>query len=106
MARQSPTWVTACSSTALGSATSLAINLGTGTGTTVRELVAAFNDVVESPVTVIEAPRRPGDPAGAYTRSDRARRLLGWETRHSLAEGIRDSLRWAEVRDSILGEAG
>jgi UDP-glucose 4-epimerase len=90
----------------LGAATSLAINLGTGTGTTVRELVTAFNHVVESPVTVVEAPRRPGDPAGAYTRTDRARRLLGWEARHSLAEGIRDSLRWAEVRDTFLGEAG
>jgi UDP-glucose 4-epimerase len=90
----------------LGAATSLAINLGTGTGTTVRELVAAFNQVVESPVTVVESPRRPGDPAGAYTATDRARSLLGWESRHSLAEGIRDSLRWAEVRDSILGEAG
>jgi UDP-glucose 4-epimerase len=92
--------------TALGSATSLAINLGTGTGTTVRELVAAFNQVVDSPVRVVEAPRRPGDPAGAYTSTDRARRLLGWQTRHSLAEGIRDSLRWAEVRDTFLGQAG
>jgi UDP-glucose 4-epimerase len=90
----------------LGAATSLAINLGTGTGTTVRELVAAFNQVVGSPVAVVESPRRPGDPAGAYTTTDRARSLLGWETRHSLAEGIRDSLRWAEVRDSTLGEAG
>jgi UDP-glucose 4-epimerase len=87
---------------ALAGATSLAINLGTGTGTTVRELVAAFNSVVESPVAVVEAPRRPGDPAGAFTRSDRARQLLGWEAAHSLADGIRDSLRWAGVRDSVL----
>jgi UDP-glucose 4-epimerase len=87
---------------ALSGATSLAINLGTGTGTTVRELVAAFNSVVESPVAVVEAPRRPGDPAGAFTRSERARQLLGWEPAHSLADGIRDSLRWSGVRDSIL----
>jgi UDP-glucose 4-epimerase len=87
---------------ALSGATSLAINLGTGTGTTVRELVAAFNSVVESPVAVVEAPRRPGDPAGAFTRSERARQLLGWEPAHSLADGIRDSLRWSAVRDSIL----
>jgi UDP-glucose 4-epimerase len=86
----------------LGDATSLAINLGTGTGTTVRELVAAFNSVVSPPVAVVEAPPRPGDVAGAYTRSDRARTLLGWEPVHSLADGIRDSLRWAEVRDSAL----
>jgi UDP-glucose 4-epimerase len=81
------------------------MNIGTGTGTTVRELVAAFNSVVDSPVAVVEAPRRPGDPAGAFTRSDRARQLLGWEPRYSLAEGIRDSLRWAAVRESILHES-
>jgi UDP-glucose 4-epimerase len=91
---------------ALAGATSVAINLGTGTGTTVRELVAAFNSVVETPVTVVEAPRRPGDPAGAFTRSERARRLLGWQPAHSLADGIRDSLRWAAVRDSVLSGGG
>ena len=86
----------------LGEATSAAINLGTGTGTTVRELVAAFNSVVAPPVTAVEAPRRPGDPAGAFTRSERARQLLGWEAAHSVADGIRDSLRWTAVRDSVL----
>jgi UDP-glucose 4-epimerase len=91
---------------ALDGAPALAINLGTGSGTTVRELVAAFNGVVSPPVDVVEAPRRPGDPAGAFTRSDRARRLLGWAATHSLAEGIADSLRWAAVRDSVLAEAG
>jgi UDP-glucose 4-epimerase len=82
---------------------SSAINLGTGTGTTVRELVEAFNEVVDNPVAVVEAEARPGDVAGAYTRSDRAERLLHWAPKHSLAEGIRDSLRWAEVRESRLG---
>jgi UDP-glucose 4-epimerase len=89
----------------LDAAPSIAINLGTGAGTTVRELVAAFNSVVTLPVKVVEAPRRPGDPAGAFTRTDRARRLLGWSATHTLAEGIADSLRWAEIRDSVLAEA-
>ncbi len=87
---------------ALDGAAALAINLGTGSGTTVRELVAAFNSVVSPPVAVVEAPPRPGDPAGAFTRTDRARQLLGWTATHSLAEGIADSLRWADVRDSVL----
>jgi UDP-glucose 4-epimerase len=90
---------------ALAGAAASAINLGTGSGTTVRELVAAFNSVVSPPAEVVEAPRRPGDPAGAYTRSDRARQLLGWTATYSLAEGIADSLRWAEARDSVLGDA-
>jgi UDP-glucose 4-epimerase len=86
----------------LGGATSIAVNLGTGTGTTVRELVAAFNSVVDEAVATVDAPRRPGDVIGAFTRSDRARRLLDWEPRYSLAEGIADSLRWSAVRDSVL----
>jgi UDP-glucose 4-epimerase len=88
----------------LGQATSLAVNLGTGTGTTVRELVAAFNSVAPRQVSAVEAPRRPGDSAGAYTRTDRAKRLLNWQAAHSVAEGIADSLRWAAVRDQVLGD--
>jgi UDP-glucose 4-epimerase len=87
---------------ALGDQRSIAINLGTGTGTTVREMVAAFNQVSGTPVRVVEGEPRPGDFTGAYTRTDRAERLLGWRAQHSLAEGIADSLRWAEVRDEIL----
>jgi UDP-glucose 4-epimerase len=88
----------------LGQATSIAINLGTGMGTTVRELAAAFNSVVERPVEIVAAPRRPGDVTGAFTRSDRARRLLRWQPRYSIADGIADSLRWATVRDSFLAD--
>jgi len=87
---------------AIGDATSLAVNLGTGSGTTVRELVSAFSSVIGEPVPVVEKPRRPGDVAGAFSRSDRAKRLLGWEPRFTLAEGIADSLRWAAVRDAVL----
>ena len=86
----------------LGQDTSVAVNLGTGTGTTVRELVDAFNSVVPRPVAVVEAPRRPGDVTGAFTRIDRAKRLLNWQPRYSIADGIADSLRWAAVRDSML----
>lgn len=78
------------------------INLGTGTGTTVNELIDAFNSVVTPPVTKVETGTRPGDVAGAFTRSDRAKRLLGWQPQFSLAEGIRDSLRWAGIRDERL----
>jgi UDP-glucose 4-epimerase len=88
----------------LGSSPQTSINLGTGLGTTVRELVKAFNRVVDAPITVVEAPRRSGDSAGAFTRSDRARGLLGWEPRHTIEEGIEHSLRWASVRDRVLAD--
>ncbi len=79
-----------------------AINVGTGRGTTVRELLAAFNAVAGRPVEARDAPRRPGDIAGAYTRIDRARRLLGWRPRYDIADGIRHSLQWAAVRAERL----
>lgn len=82
---------------------SLVMNLGSGAGTTVRELVAAVSQVTGQPVDARDAPPRPGDVAGAYTRIDRARRLLGWEPALTLQDGIRDSLRWSAVRGSRLG---
>lgn len=82
---------------------SLAINLGTGNGTTVRELADAFNSVADAPITTVDADPRPGDIAGAYTLSDRAARLLDWKARFSVAEGIRHSLDWVAVRDRTLG---
>ncbi|MGD0561170.1 MAG: UDP-glucose 4-epimerase GalE [Streptosporangiaceae bacterium] len=90
---------------AIMTSSNLVINLGTGTGTTVRELVAAFNRVSEHPVEMADAPARPGDVAGAYTRIDRARRLLGWRPRFSVEDGIRGSLRWSAIRHSRLGGA-
>jgi UDP-glucose 4-epimerase len=78
------------------------INLGTGRGTTVRELLSAFNAVVNRPIQAREAPRRPGDVAGAYTRVDRACRLLDWGPRYDITEGIRHSLQWAAIREEVL----
>jgi UDP-glucose 4-epimerase len=79
-----------------------AINLGTGAGTTVRELLDMFNRVSDRPVQAREAGRRPGDTVGAYTRIDRAERLLGWRPQYDATEGIRHSLQWAAIRDEVL----
>jgi len=80
------------------------VNLGSGSGTTVRELLAAFNQVADRPVEAREAARRPGDVAGAYTRVGRAERLLGWRPQYDITEGIRHSLQWAALRDEVLPE--
>ncbi|MDO5076616.1 UDP-glucose 4-epimerase GalE [Corynebacterium sp.] len=88
--------------TIMADGTYLPINLGTGRGTTVRELVAAFDEVTGTPLQTVDAPPRPGDAAGVYTRSTRAKELLGWEAEHSISEGIADTLKWFEVRGSIL----
>lgn len=83
--------------------TNVVMNLGSGTGTTVRELVAAFNRVSGVPVATADAPARAGDVAGGYTRIDRARLLLGFEPRFSIDDGIRHSLEWAAIRGGVLG---
>lgn len=78
------------------------INLGTGEGTTVRELIKAFEAVVGERLPVVEAPRRPGDSAGAFTRSQKAGRLLNWTASSSLEDGIASTLEWFERRKRIL----
>ncbi len=78
------------------------INLGTGRGVTVRELVNAFENVYGKPVPKREMPPRPGDVAGAYANADTALRLLGWKAELSIEQGIADALKWAEVRKKIL----
>lgn len=84
-------------------APSVVINVGTGSGVTVRELVAAFERVFGSSVPVQEAPPRPGDAVGAFANVDRSRELLGWSTRLSLDEAIASALAWGEKRHEILG---
>lgn len=72
------------------------INVGTGDGVTVRELVAAFERVTDQPMPVVEVDRRPGDQAGAYAIVDRAAELLEWQAERSIDDGVRDALAWAE----------
>jgi UDP-glucose 4-epimerase len=80
----------------------LVINLGTGRGVTVKELVAAFEKVWGGPIPQCEAESRPGDVAGSFANADVARRLLGWEAGLSIEQGIHDALTWGELRSSIL----
>jgi UDP-glucose 4-epimerase len=78
------------------------INIGTGTGTTVRELVAAFEAAVGHAIEVVDGPSRPGDVVGSYTRNDKARALLGWDAQLSIEQGVRDALNWSAVRAERL----
>ena len=72
------------------------INLGTGDGVTVRELVAAFERVTGEPLAVVETGRRPGDQAGAFAIVDRAGEVLDWQAERSVDDGVRDAIAWAE----------
>ena len=80
------------------------INLGTGNGVTVKEFLEAFQKVYGSKVNYTEAPARPGDIAGAFANVERAKDLLGWTTKLTIEDGISDSLKWSQLRDSVLGK--
>jgi UDP-glucose 4-epimerase len=80
----------------------LVINLGTGRGVTVRELVTAFEAVVGKEINKTDGPRRPGDTAGSFCNADTAKKLLGWKAELSIEDGISDALKWGAKRDSVL----
>jgi UDP-glucose 4-epimerase len=75
----------------------VALDLGTGCGTTVGELVRAAEAVLGRQVSINRGPRRPGDTAGCYARSRLARQYLGWQPQLPLDAAIRDVLRWREA---------
>lgn len=80
----------------------LVINLGTGSGVTVLELVNAFEKVYGQVINKRFAPPRPGDVAGSYASADRARDWLNWKAELPIEQGISDALKWGEIRQSIL----
>ncbi|ATW70596.1 UDP-glucose 4-epimerase GalE [Moraxella osloensis] len=70
------------------------INLGTGKGTSVLELVNAFIKTTGQPVPYNIAPRRPGDIASCYASSDKAKHLLGWQAEFDIERMCTDTWRW------------
>lgn len=71
-----------------------AINVGTGTGITVKELVAAYERACGHAIAVEIASRRPGDVASSFARTDKARKRLGWTAKLSVDAMCADSWKW------------
>ena len=69
-------------------------NLGTGSGHSVLELVAAYEEASERPVPYRVVDRRPGDVAATWADVTKARTELGWATERDLADMCRDSWHW------------
>jgi UDP-arabinose 4-epimerase len=79
-------------------------NLGTGTGTTVMEIVEAVERVTGAPVNRTVGPRREGDPPALVASADKARAVLGWEPRHSDIDTIiRTAWNWHQKEANSLG---
>jgi UDP-glucose-4-epimerase GalE len=70
-------------------------NLGTGGGSTVREVLAAVGRATGRTVRERAEPRRPGDPAELWADASKARAELGWEPRRGLDAIVSDAAAWA-----------
>lgn len=72
------------------------VNLGTGEGYSVLQLVNTFKRVNNVDVPYQIDGRRPGDIATCYANCDYAKKLLGWTAQRDLADMCRDSWRWQQ----------
>jgi len=70
------------------------INLGTGTGYSVKDMVKAFEKASGKVVPFCIAPRRAGDIAKCYADPTYAKKVLGWEAKRNIDEMCRDSWKW------------
>ncbi len=81
-----------------------AFNIGTGRGTTVQEMLAAFSRACgrDLPYTVL--PRRPGDLPSYYADPGRAQQVLGWQACHSLDDICASSWHWQSQNPEGYGD--
>lgn len=69
-------------------------NLGTGVGTSVRELITAFERACGRTIPVEVVERRPGDIAVSYADPSKAQRVLGWRAEKTIDDICADAWRW------------
>ncbi len=79
-------------------------NLGTGKGTSVLEMIEAFERVNGVPVPHRIGARRAGDLPVVYASAEKAERLLGWRATRTLDDMCRDSWRWQKNNPQGYGE--
>lgn len=81
-----------------------AINVGTGQGITVKELVAAYEAACGHPIATEIAPRRSGDVASSYAATAKAERLLGWRAALGVADMCASSWLWQSTNANGYGD--
>jgi UDP-glucose 4-epimerase len=72
------------------------INIGTGRGETVLNVIKTFEEATGVSVNYSLGPRRPGDVEQVYADVSKSNRVLNWHTTHSLADALRDAWRWQQ----------
>jgi len=84
----------------------LAVNLGTGRGHSVLELVRAFEQASGRTIPYEIVPRRPGDVAACWADPSLAAKRLGWRAARGLEEMCRDAWRWQQANPHGYSKTG
>jgi UDP-glucose 4-epimerase len=80
------------------------VNLGTGNGYSVLDVIRAFESASAKPVPFEIAPRRPGDVAACYADPSHAAALLGWRAARDLKQMCEDAWRWQSANPNGFGD--
>ena len=83
----------------------VALNLGTGQGNSVMQVLAAVEAATGRPPDRRYGARRPGDPAALVADPTRARQVLGWKARRSLTNIVETAWRWMQNSSKVLATA-
>ena len=70
------------------------LNLGTGVGSSVMDVIRTTERVTGQTVPVVERPRRPGDAVAVFADNARATSVLGWSATRTLDDIIESAWRW------------
>ncbi len=77
-------------------------NLGIGKGFSVREVIDAVKEVTRKPIKVVEAERRPGDPAVLLASPEKAKRILNWQPLYTdIKDIVRTAWYWEKKKNLI-----
>jgi UDP-glucose 4-epimerase len=81
-----------------------ALNLGTGAGHSVLDVIESARRVTGCMIPIVRAPRRAGDPAKLVARVERVREVLGWEARYTSLDAIIETAwAWERSRGGRVG---
>ena len=71
-----------------------AVNIGTGTGTSVLEVITTFERISNEKLNWKFGANRPGDVIEIFANAEKAKKFLNWEAKHSLEDSIKDAWNW------------
>ena len=82
----------------------LKLNLGTGHGASVQEVVDLCREITGHPIPARKVGRRPGDPPALVADAAAAKRELGWQARYSMREVVESAWKWHSTHPRGYGE--